>query len=91
MKQCVRCDREYPDSERFCAIDGAYLMGDEDENERPADLCPACDGLSPAISIDGETIMHCDVCHDTGKVTPEAAERFWQTVEAQQKVRRFQE
>ncbi len=57
MKQCIQCDREYPDSENFCEMD--------------AGVCPACMGLSPGISIDGETIMHCPVCNDTGKVTVE--------------------
>lgn len=76
MKQCIQCDREYPDTENFCEMDGAYLLSLEDLDERPADVCPACDGLSPGISIDGETIMHCAVCHDTGKVTPEDANRW---------------
>ena len=67
MKQCIRCDREYPDTENFCEMDGSYLLSLEDLDERPADVCPACDGLSPGISADGETIMHCPVCHDTGK------------------------
>ena len=26
MKQCIRCDREYSDSERLCEIDGACLV-----------------------------------------------------------------
>ena len=73
MKLCLMCDREYPDTEDFCAMDGELLL---EVSERPADLCPACDGLSPGISIDGETIMHCPVCHDTGKVTPDEAERW---------------
>jgi hypothetical protein len=33
-------------------------------------------GLSPGIAIDGETIMHCALCHDTGTVTVEEAERW---------------
>ena len=73
MKLCLMCDREYPDTEEFCEIDGELLI---EVSERPADLCPACDGLSPGISIDGETIMHCPVCHDTGRVTPEEAARW---------------
>jgi hypothetical protein len=24
-----------------------------------SELCPCCDGLSPGISADGETIVHC--------------------------------
>jgi hypothetical protein len=28
------------------------------------------------ISIDGETIMHCPVCHDREKVTVEEADRW---------------
>ncbi len=76
MKQCVRCDREYPDSERFCAIDGAYLVSDKDDNQRPADLCPCCDGLSPGIDLDGETIIHCPICHDRHTVTPEQIKAY---------------
>lgn len=82
MKQCLRCDREYPDSQKFCEADGTYVVGDEDIGDRPADLCPACDGLSPGISMDGETIMHCPVCSDTGKVTPEQADRWQREVAA---------
>jgi len=26
MKQCIRCNREYSDSERFREINGAYLV-----------------------------------------------------------------
>ena len=73
MKLCLMCDRECPDTEDFCEMDGELLL---EVSERPPDLCPACDGLSPGISIDGETIMHCPVCHDTGKVTPQQAERW---------------
>ena len=40
------------------------------------ELCPACDSLSPGISIDGEPIMHCPVCHDQGIVSVEAADRW---------------
>ena len=39
------------------------------------ELCPACDGRSPGISIDGETIVHCPVCYDKGMVTVVEAER----------------
>jgi len=77
MKQCIQCDREYPDTEKFCEMDGAYLISLDDVDDRPAGLCVACDGLSPGISIDGETIMHCKLCGDTGKVTPEQA-RQWE-------------
>jgi len=31
-------------------------------------------GIARNRPVDGETIMHCPVCHDTGKVTPEEAE-----------------
>jgi hypothetical protein len=91
MKQCIQCDREYPDTENFCEMDGAYLLSLEDLDERPADVCPTCDGLSPGISIDGETIMHCGVCNETGKVTPEQNERFWEAVRERQNRRRPQE
>jgi hypothetical protein len=33
-------------------------------------------GLSPGIDLDGETFVHCAVCFDTGKVTPEQAEAW---------------
>ena len=56
--------------------------------ELPPGVCPACMGLSPGIAIDGETIMHCSVCGDTGKVTPEQSERCWQAVEERQRGRR---
>jgi hypothetical protein len=42
-------------------------------------------------AIDGETIMHCNICHDTGKVTPEQSEQYWQAVEKRQNKRRSQE
>ncbi len=71
MKQCIQCDREYLDSENFCEMDGAYLLLVEEGDELPRGVCPACMGLSPGIAIDGETIMHCPVCHDTGKVAVE--------------------
>jgi hypothetical protein len=51
-------------------------------------LCPCCDSLSPGIAMDGETIMHCPICHHSGKVTPKENERFWETVEQQRKARR---
>jgi hypothetical protein len=38
------------------------------------ELCPSCDSLSPCIAMDGETVMHCPVCHDQGMVTVEAAD-----------------
>ncbi len=41
------------------------------------ELCPACDGLSPGISMDGETVMHCLLCHDTGQVMPDQA-KVWE-------------
>jgi hypothetical protein len=40
------------------------------------ELCPQCDGLSPGISMDGETIMHCSTCHDANAVTVEEADRW---------------
>ena len=77
MKQCIRCDREYPDTKRFCEIDGAYLVSSDDlDHGRPPGVCPACDGLSPGISIDGETIMDRPVRHDQGMVTVEEADRW---------------
>jgi hypothetical protein len=39
------------------------------------ELCPCCDSLSPGIAMDGETIVHCPICHDKGMVTVEEAER----------------
>jgi hypothetical protein len=80
MKQCIRCDREYPDSENFCEMDGAYLLPIDELDELPPGVCPACQGLSPGISADGETIMHCSVCDDTGKVTPEQARKWEQAM-----------
>src|SRR6266851_8857783 len=41
-----------------------------------SELCPCCDGLSPGISADGETIVHCPVCHDRNVVTVEDADRW---------------
>jgi hypothetical protein len=75
MKQCIECDLEYPDTENFCEMDGAYLLTTDELDELPPEVCPACTGPSPGISIDGETIMHCPVCQDTGKVTVEEADR----------------
>jgi hypothetical protein len=49
--------------------------------ELPPGVCPACMGLSPGIAIDGETIMHCSLCGNSGKVTPEQAEKYWKGVE----------
>ena len=40
------------------------------------ELCPQCDGLSPGIHMDGETIMHCSTCHDKHAVTVEEADRW---------------
>lgn len=83
MKQCIRCDRKYPDTENFCEMDGAYLISLDDlNNERPVDLCMACDGLSPGIDMDGETIVHCAWCGDSGKMTPEQARQWEQEAKA---------
>jgi hypothetical protein len=57
-------------------MDRAYLLTTDELDELPPGVCPACTGLSPGISIDGETIMHCPVCQDTGKVTVEEADRW---------------
>jgi hypothetical protein len=77
MKQCVRCDRQYPDSAgKFCELDGSYLISLDDFDQLPEGMCPCCTGLSPGIAMDGETIVHCPVCHDTGKATPKEAERY---------------
>jgi hypothetical protein len=81
MKQCVRCDREYADTAgKFCEMDGAYLISMDQVDELPPGVCPSCTGLSPGIAIDGETVVHCSVCGDTGKVTPEESERYWKAV-----------
>jgi len=40
------------------------------------ELCPCCDGLSPGIAMDGETIVHCPVCHDQHAVTVADADRW---------------
>jgi hypothetical protein len=45
------------------------------------ELCPACDSLSPGISTDGETIMHCGLCHDAGLVTVEEANLWRQAMQ----------
>jgi hypothetical protein len=45
------------------------------------ELCPACDALSPGISADGETIMHCELCRDAGTVAVEEANRWRQAME----------
>jgi hypothetical protein len=87
MKQCIRCDREYPDGERLCKLDGAYLVSIDEGNELPPGICPACTGLSPAIDMDGETIMHCPVCHGSGTVSPEEAQR-WQREMSERYARR---
>jgi hypothetical protein len=58
-------------------MDGAYLVSLDDFDEPPPGTCPACDGLSPGISVDGETIMHCTLCGDSGKVTIEQ-EKQWE-------------
>jgi hypothetical protein len=42
------------------------------------ELCPCCDSLSPGIAMDGETIVHCPVCHDKGMVTVEEADHWRQ-------------
>jgi hypothetical protein len=39
------------------------------------ELCPACDGLSPGLSID-EGIVHCRLCHDAHAVSIEEADRW---------------
>jgi hypothetical protein len=84
MKQCVRCDREYPDSKRFCEIDGAYLINDVVEDFiRISDtevVCSSCDGLSPGIDMDGCTIMHCPVCGDADRLTLEDAKAWVERV-----------
>jgi hypothetical protein len=41
-----------------------------------SELCPACDSLSPGIDMDGETIVHCPVCHEKGIVPVEEANRW---------------
>jgi hypothetical protein len=51
------------------------------------ELCPQCDGLSPGIATDGETIMHCSTCHDDHAVTVEAADH-WREAVAQAHQRR---
>lgn len=35
MKQCIRCDREYPETENFCELDGAFLLPVEKGDELP--------------------------------------------------------
>jgi hypothetical protein len=46
------------------------------------ELCPQCDGLSPGIHMDGETIMHCSTCHDRHAVTVEEANRWREAMRA---------
>jgi hypothetical protein len=40
------------------------------------EICPQCDGLSPGIDMDGETIVHCPTCHDKNAVTVEEAHSY---------------
>ena len=40
------------------------------------ELCGNCMGLSPGISMDGETITHCPLCHDGHLVTASEADRW---------------
>jgi hypothetical protein len=51
------------------------------------ELCPQCDGLSPGIARDGETVMHCSTCHDNHAVTVEGADS-WREAGAQAHQRR---
>jgi hypothetical protein len=44
---------------------------DNEHSERPADLCPYCDGLSPGVDMTGERIIHCPLCGNKHIVTPE--------------------
>jgi hypothetical protein len=44
------------------------------------ELCPQCDGLSPGIATDGETIMHCSTCHDKHAATVEEADCWREAV-----------
>jgi hypothetical protein len=46
------------------------------------ELCPQCTGLSPGISADGETVIHCSTCHDVHAVTVEAANEYRKAVAA---------
>jgi hypothetical protein len=50
--------------------------------------CPACMGLSPGISIDGETVMHCKVCGDSGRVSLERARQWEEEMRARYAGRR---
>jgi hypothetical protein len=83
-----------PDAIRLCTSCGRQLAinavapEDDDEildrvqfGELPPGVCPACMGPSPGIAIDGATIIHCNLCGDSGKVTPEQAEKYWKGVE----------
>jgi hypothetical protein len=40
------------------------------------ELCPCCHGLSPGIAVDGETVMHCPVCHDQNAITVADTDRW---------------
>jgi hypothetical protein len=70
---CLECEKTDDDVLQF--------------GELPPGVCPACMGLLPGIAIDGETIMHCTVCGDSGKVTDEQAEQYRQAVEEREKER----
>ena len=55
----------------FESLEEAWIESCYPFDELPPGICPACMGLSPGIAIDGETIMHCPVCNDTGRVADE--------------------
>jgi hypothetical protein len=68
MKHCIQCDQEYPDTDNFCEMDGAYLLPVEDIDELPAGLCKSCDGVGRMVNVTGDTIITCGACGGTGKV-----------------------
>jgi DNA-directed RNA polymerase subunit RPC12/RpoP len=68
MKQCIRCDREYPDTMNFCEMDGAYLLSLDELSKLPQGVCPDCDGIGQMVNLTGERIIVCKTCGGSGKV-----------------------
>jgi hypothetical protein len=76
MKQCIRCDREYPDSERFCEMDGAYLVSLDELNELPMVSALLATVFHRRSVSTGKRLCTAPFAMNTGKVTLEEAERW---------------